>query len=354
MGHQHRSGTVMQSGLKSQASDYGHEFISHPVLGIVLNVYFADHPINQSSNDAEDHRGTHLEARVLVINDGSDSPWVLPNVVIAPSGASGVDNYCEEVPRGVTSTVSGEELDSKLRDRLYEDLDGEMCVVDFIGGSTNQPFMVQWWPHPANKKDPATSDIENRGHPAQGRRIARRFQGTRFGVTRDGTVLLDTSQANHLKQGPVRQPNDKGGDLRVTVKSSRTLEVNFNPSVFGDPDEPDFLFDEFVKKVRDKVFTQILADKDFIRLLAGKLVEIAPAETIALGKEGSATENFVLGQSWKSLMERIIDTLLSHVHPTGVGPSGQSVELANDLPGEKNNLSDHLSTWIFGQKDPPV
>ena len=92
-----RSGTVMQSGLKHQPGDYWQEFITHPVLAVVLNVYYSDDPFNVSSQagNAVGARGSHVQARVMVVNDGSDSTWELPNVVITPShnppGDGGLD-----------------------------------------------------------------------------------------------------------------------------------------------------------------------------------------------------------------------------------------------------------------------
>ena len=304
-----RSGTVSQGGLRHQEDDYADQQISHPVLGVIINVYTSDDPLNWGAGLTKEVRSTQLAARVLVLNDGSDSPWILPNVVIPPRGCSGYDNYYEEIPKGVTGTIDESKLTSRLTDVSADKWDGDWCVVDFIGGSIDQPFMVTWWPHPANRRDPLTSGAE--GNLEQGRRLARRFQGTRFVVTEKGTVLIDTSEANHPLSKGKRKKKDEGGDIRVTLKESRELELNWNPSVFGDPDEKDFLWEpDPKKKQRKTTSTHVKVNKTLIEAVAGERVHLkakddgkgtidASADHVNLGGP-SAPEKLVWGNTFKS------------------------------------------------------
>jgi len=524
-----RSGTVTQGALRFQREDYGHQHIHYPVLGIVLAVYASDETTNRSQNAAHDGRGSQIEARVLVLNDGSDSPWILGNVVVLPRGSTGYDNYSEELPKGVSGAIDEAQITNSMQDVSKTKLDGDFCValgtkilgadlvwrsaeqlkvgeeligfdeslsqktafrssivqatkiiekpclriktekgdlicsrdhmwvarrpygnieyqagvrqwltaetlqvgdylsyaiepwevdttydagylagffdgegwvgglpfrsgvgfgqnpgvvlehvlellrernfvwgsgqvsrrvpnskclrykltgpgrpslrllgsirpkrlllrgrelwngavvhgkkservpilsiqdvgiqkvvalqtsthtfiangflshncvVSFIGGRINQPFMLAWWPHPANSADPATAGVA--GTLQQGRRSVKRFQGTRLAITSKGTVLVDTSEANQpLKQGQ-RQAIQDGGDIRVTVKDTRQLEFNWNPSVYGDPAEPDFLWDQNppVQQQRSTTNTVCRFTKDEIDLIAGAVVKI--------------------------------------------------------------------------------
>jgi hypothetical protein len=240
--------------------------------------------------------------------------------------------------------------------------------------------MTSWFPHPENRRDPLTKRT-NLGNLAQRRRLARRFQGTRFVVTSEGSIMVDTSEANKPLEADrrTRTKKEKGGDIRITVKKERELEVNFNPPVFN-PDEPDFLWPPTrAEQTRDEVATRLLANQDFIKALAGKLAEIIAPEKVKIqsddfveiqgdgkvelkggnayiGTQGSAIENFVLGQQLKLLLVNILNALINHKHPTGVGPSGPP-----DTP-EINQFTAALATvnadlilsnWIFGQKLPP-
>ena len=64
-------GSIVQSGLRFDEGDFSHEFISYPVLGVVLNVYCADDRLNAETRTFQDQRGTQCQARVLVIKLGS-------------------------------------------------------------------------------------------------------------------------------------------------------------------------------------------------------------------------------------------------------------------------------------------
>jgi hypothetical protein len=353
---------VLQSGLKSQKANYLHEFITHPVLGVVLNAYYADDPYNvgSSSQGGRGKVGSHVEARVLVVNDGTDCQWILPNVVVTPNSGSGYDDYAEELPHGTSKTIDGTALNLGQIDTVK--LDGDWCIVDFVGGSIEQPFMVTWWPHPGNRVDPVTQNAAEQGGIEQGRRMVKRFQGTRFTVTSEGSVYLDTNEANTERDQGTREPQETGGDVRVNVKPERELEVNFNPSVFevnpdGSPVEPDLLHGpQPVPKTRETDLTRLLFSKEFVRMVAGEIMELRAFQKLTLGDD-TATENFVLGQQWKAMMSSVLDAIANHTHPTGVGPSGtlappQSVTIAT----KKNEVDneDHLSDWIFGQKDVPT
>src|SRR5690348_16300536 len=236
----HRDGTVMQSGLQCQPDDYEHEHISHPVLGVVLDVYFSDDKHNKDAASKQDLRGSHAEAHVLVINDGFDSPWIIPNVVILPTGGSGWDDFCEELPNPTTGTVDGSQFDSSLQGISPYKLNGDLCIVSFIGGSSHQSVMTNWYPHPANRTDPATRGLSGSGALTQNRRIARRFKGTKVTITSQGSIFVDTSQANSIMHPNGRITPDTGGDIDISVKDGRKLEVNFNYPV-SLPNEPDVL-----------------------------------------------------------------------------------------------------------------
>lgn len=261
-----RSGTVAQGAMSFQASDYGDKHITYPVLGMVLNVLKSDDPLNYTSGVAADGRGHQVVARVLVLNDGSDSPWILPNVVVLPPGSTGYDNFSEELPKGISSAIDDAELANTVKGVSRAKLDGDLCVVSFIGGSINQPFMHSWWPHTGNAADNATS--------VHGRRSVKRFQGTRLAITSKGTVLLDTTEANQPLRNGERKSYVEGGDVRVTLKNNKQLEFNWNQSVYGDPAEPDFLWADVQPQTRKTDSTKVLITKDLASVSAGEDVQL--------------------------------------------------------------------------------
>jgi len=72
---------------------------------------------------------------------------------------------------------------------------------------------------------------------------------------------------------------------------------------------------------------------------------------IFLGSE-SAAEHMVLGDLWKAMMDTILTDLATHIHPTGVGPSGPPAT-ASVYTGEKAKTAATISDFITGQKAKP-
>jgi len=229
-----RNNQIIQSAFRLDAGDYNHQHINFPVLGIVLNVYVSDDPKNNTAKVRHDYRGYQHEADVLIVNDGRKSSWILPNVVVAPRGASGVDNYHEELPNGCSQFLDGSPFNINLKNVNLKLLDGDWAVISFIGGSIDQPYIQTWWPHPFNNLDPATGNASNQGHLQQGSRLFKRYQGLKCTITKQGSLFLDTNDSNSVivpGSPPTRQTVNTGGDIQIDVKSTQQMEINFNPPV---------------------------------------------------------------------------------------------------------------------------
>ncbi len=80
-------GTIFQSSSRINPGDYAQDNICYPVVGVILRVFYSDDPNNRSAAENNSQRGYHTEAQVLVIHDGTDTPWFLPHVKILPVGA---------------------------------------------------------------------------------------------------------------------------------------------------------------------------------------------------------------------------------------------------------------------------
>lgn len=342
-------GTVVPSGLNFNANDYGHMNVTYPVLGVVLNVFKSNDPHNTSSSNSRDGFGSHAQARVLVVNDGSDSPWIIDNVTITPSGSTGFDNYEEELPRGTTGTIDDAETEKETNPNRYN---GDWCVVDFIGGNIASPFMVTWWPHPSNKTDAAIV--------TEGRRFAKRFQGTRFVATSKGSILIDTQEANRPKtSNNTRKPEAVGGDIRVSMKPEREFEVNFNPFVKGDPNEPEFLWGPNEQpQSRQTSNTSLKLTQTSIAACAGEEVNLTaqrgnvnvstPEGDIKLGMD--ADQHAVLGDLLNTFLDKLITNIMQITVATPLGPS--SVPLNSPIfASMKIELQNHLSQFVFIKKD---
>lgn len=356
-------GTVTQSSHSWDHEDYADHSLNYPVVGIVLSVYPSDHPENRSSIEKDDQRGSQMEADVYIINDGQEGGHiVIPNVVIQPQGPSGIDDFSDAYPRPTTQLTDGGKYDPSLSELDPDKLDGDRCLVQFIGGDFNQPVMTGWMPHPENRKDPSTGAYAE-GTLRQGRTLRRRYRGLLATITDEGSLFINTNESGSIVKGSeagvVRELTDLGGDIQVDMKNNRQLEINFNPPVEDPENQPSLIQRNppatgEATEERTETDTRFYMDKDFIRAVAGQVIEMSSGSTMHFGTQAGATENLVLGQKFKELLEDLIDAILALQVPTGVGPSGFPINSPTftALKATVTN-EDQLSNWVFTQKDPP-
>lgn len=245
-----RSGRPVQQSMTARPQDYVGMNVSRPMLGVILDVKPADNEGNRSSYQREDRRGYLHTCTVLVVQDGRGTYTLLENVIIPPESPSGIDDYYERLPRGCAHLVTGENWNTQLSHINPYDLDGDWCVVSFLGGSLDMPFVLRWWPHPHNPFDAATSGQTNPNAPGsdetlhQERRFFHRINGVELVVTGPGNVYMSTYRANSsLNYGSDLSPidgrfprtlnDDEGGAVKVWVKPSQSFELDFNPQEDG-------------------------------------------------------------------------------------------------------------------------
>lgn len=320
----HNNGSIRQSGLLYEPNDFRNESILVPILGIVLDVYKSDSPLN-AANTYEDYRASLAQARVLVVNSGMDSAVIIPNVVITPDRPSGVDNFTEELPRGCSASIDGAALFSFDKTDVRK-LDGDFCVVEFIGGDSRQPFISRWWPHPSNRWDPATSARKDQnGVPislAQGSRSISRVNGVEVTITACGDVSVDTTEAGRkLKPGVFRanrgldfEVPEEGGNFYLNPKGDAEVSLDWNAPTFPNLDNPEIpqpnppLQD--TPSARATVNTKVSFDKDFVRLVAGQVAQIVGQQIndgILLGAE--PTDHALKGETFQQTFNNLVELL---------------------------------------------
>lgn len=242
------AGTPVQQSMTIQDEYYSRESMSSTMLGIVVDVMPADSQNNESAQRSQASRGFMPQCSVLVISGSSSSSIFLDKVYILPDSLTGVNDYCEHLPRGSTRSLSGSSYNSSLVGINPLDLDGEWCIVSFLGGHLDQPFILKWWPHPRNTFDPLTSgngNPDSSGTPHalnQTGRYFKRINGVEHVITKDGDVYLSTHFAGSTVAPEVtpkygragmHTPPFVGGNIKVTIKPSQQLELNFNEYADG-------------------------------------------------------------------------------------------------------------------------
>jgi len=244
------TGLPVQQSMTARQQDYVGLNLTRTMLGVVLDVTPANDERNRSSYQREDRRGYMHTCTVLIIQDGRGTHFPVQNVIITPDSHTGLDNYAENLPRGCSSLVTGENYNNQLNHINPYDLDGDWCVVGFLGGSIDMPYIVRWWPHPHNPMDPLTSGHSNPNAAGQSPtllqdgRFFQRINGVEWVITKQGHVYLSTTRANsNLSFGSDLSPQegrfprstdaDNGGSYKIWVKPSQSFELDFNEQEDG-------------------------------------------------------------------------------------------------------------------------
>lgn len=342
-------GTVIASSqLNPEEFDY--HIGGMPVIGIVISVQPSDDKGNLSSSVEDDNRGHRHEATVLVLNSAGEDNWLLENVVIPPRNRSNHDDYDEDLPVGISKVLDGSALTENWKSIDPSLLDGDYCVVNFIGGSMDMPFIQGWWPHPKNKIDPATSTratLTQVDSNKQRTRTFRRINGVKHVINKAGDVYFSTSEAGSKLDlsgdKPVRRDVTGGGSVQINIKSSQQLEFNWNPEVEGlkagsnsqsqtrDPDLPhlDQSKASGAPAARSVDNTIIRAKQQEITLSTGK--------TVIYCKESGGGDGFFMATAEDGLVigQGASGSVLASLTMTGGGivlstPDGSNVTIQDD------------------------
>jgi hypothetical protein len=364
--------TVVQSSITVNPADYRHQAMNSLVLGVILEVVPIDSDQNRSSMQTVDRKGHTHECTVLVVNDGTPAYMTLENVLITPDSPSGLDDFTERLPRGSSQLVSGAEYNTELHGIDPYDLDGDWCVVGFLGGQIQAPFIVRWWPHSRNTFDAASSGKGLEGDLlVQDRRYFRRTNGVETIITSKGDVVISTTRANSVLT-PSEEPafgriartlnEDIGGSIRLNIKPTQTFEMSFNPQDEGigvaniadpelpqlnppvdDPESAEEQPETYIYIDRDQadfiVTTSVtVITQDTITLVAENLVELG-ADQIHLGidaEEGIPRDDHIQQQ-----LDEIKAALDSHTHEYNECTGGDVgvVAPAQNSPSENHGYS---------------
>lgn len=292
----------MQQSMMHYAQDNSHLLHNRMELGIVLNVYPADHADNRSAIISDVQRGFRHECDVQIVSAGHGGPYVVRHVPITPNMPSGVDNYEEHLPRPCSTKIGSEggEFDQTMQNNDPYELDGDWCIVGFLNNNIGQPFILRWWPNPNNTYDPATSGDGNPGSTGQGTtlnqfgRVFKRINGIEQIITPEGDIYLDTTYADAdidfeapSERGRIkRTPSpDSGGNIRVVIKESAAVELDWNlpKDGVGLQDEPNPYLPQANPSERssssstpsedNRANTFITLDKDVLKLECPRQIE---------------------------------------------------------------------------------
>lgn len=244
-----KDGSVVQSSQRQYEEHAAVGQFQFPKIGIILTVQPSDADGNMVGAFNPNRRGNRHECTVLAVSDLGIPDDLIHNVVVPPQRPSGIDNFEDDLPRGCSTLIDGTSYNTDFSDVDFGLLDGEWCVVNFIGGRKENAYISNWWPHPINDIDPATSGASTEDGPSNlvqadiKKNRMRRFlrkNGVEFLLNRQGSLMLDTNEAGRsvtIDDNGKRSVSkvDKGGHLQVDVKQKAQMEFNWNEKVKKGP-----------------------------------------------------------------------------------------------------------------------
>lgn len=365
----------IQQSLTADASHYEHYNMRSLMLGVVLEVYPADAVQNRSAQRHDDRRGHAAEAKVLLVGTNVSSNLVVDHVTITCAAPTGLDNYEENLPRPSTQRVDGAMFNATGNNVDPYDLDGDWCIVGFLGGSLDQPFILTWWPHPRNTLDPATTGLGNPDTSGNSRaldqsgRYFKRINGVEFIITDTGDIYLSTAYTNATLNFSAensatrgrwnRTVNEEvGGSLFAQFKPSQVLELSFDPAQDGfglfqqredslpqtnprvdNGPAPELtnthatITKDSIRLETDKFNTVVrsrfhIASEDIITLVGkGKMTFEAPV--ISLGENAESTQGVVRGFDLYTWLSNL--TVLTATGPAKINPADLAVFISDTV-----------------------
>jgi hypothetical protein len=238
--------------------------------------------------------------------------FTLNNVIITPDSRTGLDDYYERLPKGCSALINGQPWNNEVNNIDPYKLDGDWCVVGFLGGSLDTPYILRWWPHPGNRFDAATSGQSNpndrvrRPYLVQDSRFFHRINGVEFVISKQGHVYLSTYRANsNLAFGTPLQPQDgrfprtlneeEGGSFKAWIKPSQSFELDWNVPTNGlgvlDETDPDLPQTNPARAgvAQAKENTYLIADQTRFELDVPELFKVQSKRRILLTSEEDTT-----------------------------------------------------------------
>ena len=304
------SSALSPNGFDSAQNDLYQQFSIH--IGEIISVYTADN----SYNTLDDSEGIFTLYDVKITRPDGGSDVIYRCRALQPVFGGGINNYMEVVPTipDQESSMSG----SKSNQKDKSEKRGHQVVLGFLGGYKGAGIILGGIPH--------TSPISKKTRPTKKEGVITRLeiQGTMVEINNDGEFTLkfngpknDKGKIANTSVGPTIVKINKEGVLSLTTKEKEQTVV-MSPA------------DKKIEITNGK--TKISTD--------GSVVSIV-GDVVETGK--GTLEPHLCGDTWKKIMEELIDEISQIIVPTGVGPSGVPQNAAK-FSTIKQKLKNALST----------
>lgn len=255
--------------------------------GEITAIYTSD----DSSNEADGGNGVFTLYDVLCTSENGSTETIYRCRALQPMFGGGINNYME-----VTPTVPDKVNDRSIGRSLKR---GHQVLVGCIGGRRDAGIILGGIPH--------TSPVAIEGRPTKEEGVVTRLeiQGLQVEINNDGEFNLmfqgpkdDEGAIVDDSVGPTIINIDKQGIFTITTKDEeQSVTIDQTSSLI---------------ELKNKETTVTMDGGSGKISIVGDVVETGTG----------SLESHVCGESWKEIMEELIDEISQIIVPTGVGPSG--------------------------------
>ncbi len=212
------------------ASRHPSDFVVGGHLGIVLQVYeAAGRGLLGAGAPARSYDLDGYTAQVLLVDDGRRAPYQVLDGVVVCSATPGTRVRPTPTSDRALSSAQREELGQSGRlpeDLPLEALDGDRCIVQYLGGCADRPYVSAFWPRlltgaPVPAEGPT---VAYRAHHA-GLEVRVDSRGTlRVSTEASGTTTSDSVSEDDPDGGGPVVPS-LGGDIELALKPGCRIAI---------------------------------------------------------------------------------------------------------------------------------
>jgi hypothetical protein len=291
--HRLANGTRLQAGIPTRPALQTLQQANGLLLrGVVTATYVSDSEGHPALNDPDAGVPTAVYCDVLCYSYRSNQRWsFLPRVLVSQDQGSMHGGKIWK-PRATTMDISGVTLDVTVGANIGN-LDGDHVLVGFMDDNLALPVILRGIPHP---QFDLANDAQDVGHRmklelADGDPDFWKHKGVFYGVTNAGDFVVDTtmSYAEDLTaEGHEPDPPEDGTSGNYQVKLQKGAVVH-------------------------------------IQIEDGETLKVELKGGDAQLTLGDGAKHVAIAEALKSLynsLKQKLDTYDTHVHPTGMGPSG--------------------------------
>lgn len=330
---------ISQSGIQWRPVDKPHQAMQTDKLlrGVVVATYVLDdedHPYK--AGDATLPKPVSVYCDVLCYSNISGMRWVsIPKaMVIQDRGSihSGKIWKPKAAKIDVTSGTMGLNGGTHLGN-----LDGDHVLVGFLDGLKTMPIILGGIPHPSRDLGNDNRSVGHRTYlkVADGDPDFFKHHGTFYGIANNGDFVVDTTFANdgelEANGAEAAPPTDGKGAQRYHLPQDAEHRIVFDK--MSTPDSPEEIsYRKILKALYElsldqaKVLLTIAQAAFELKLNSGATFKVEGKDALAKLTLGDGAKSAIIAEAfqtwWDSTLKPLFNLFDTHVHPTGVGPSG--------------------------------